>query len=97
MADPRCLPIVRTYLDHPDWRIKLHAIAGIGRMGSWEDVDGLIQALTDREYWVRYRAGQALARLPMVDIDTLMEIREGQEDPFARDILHQVIAEEVGT
>lgn len=42
---------------------------------------------------VRYRTAQALARLPFINQDRLKAIQAEQANPFARDMLAQVIAE----
>jgi HEAT repeat protein len=53
----------------------------------------LIPLLSDKEWWVRYRAAQALSRLPSMRSPRLKSIQAKQPDPFARDMLAQVIAE----
>jgi HEAT repeat protein len=53
----------------------------------------LIPLLSDKEWWVRYRAAQALSRLPSMRSPRLKSIQAKQRDPFARDMLAQVIAE----
>lgn len=95
MAHPDSLKIVRSYLQHPNWLIQLHAVSGIGRMGSEADVDDLVRMLAHREFWIRYRAAQALSKLPTMTTQRLVEIHSRQDDHYARDILNQVITGEM--
>ncbi len=95
LAHPDGIKIVRMYLEHPNWLIQLHAVAGVGRMGSEEDVDDLVRMLRHRKFWIRYRAAQALAGLPTMTPERLARIRDAQTDRYARDILEQVISGEM--
>jgi len=87
------LPVIRENIGHEDWRVRLHAAAALGRIGEDEDEQRLVPLLSDKEWWVRYRTAQALSRLPSIDQFRLKAIREKQSDPFARDMLTQVMAE----
>jgi hypothetical protein len=49
--------------------------------------------LGDSQWWVRYRAARALAHLPWMDDERLRHIKGTLTDRYARDILHQVMAE----
>ncbi len=94
MGDPRDAPIVRHYLQHPSWQVRVRAVTALGRVADAEDLPRLIAALSDPEWWVRLRAARALARLPFIDHEYLARLCETVSDRFARDALLQVIAEE---
>ena len=49
--------------------------------------------LTDTEWWVRYRAAQAIAGLPFLGPNALRQLQIRQSDRFAAEILQQVMAE----
>jgi len=87
------LPVVRKCLSHEDSRVRVQAADALGRLG--EDVDEvrLVALLSDKEWWVRYRAARALARLPHMRAPKLKTIQAAHFDPFARDMLAQVMAE----
>ena len=87
------LTVVRKCLSHEDSRVRVQAAAALGRLGEDEDEDRLVPLLSDTEWWVRYRAAQALSRLPHMRELKLKTIQTAQSDPFARDILAQVMAE----
>ncbi len=72
----------------------MHAASALGRLGLTEDVVRLEQTLQDREWWVRYRAAQALACMPFISMDDLRRMSIRSPDPYARDILQQVISEQ---
>jgi len=85
--------IVRRFIAHDDWRVRVQAASALGRFGEAEDESLLVPLLSDREWWVRYRAGQALSRLPFMRISRLKEIKSEQSDRYARDMIDQVMAE----
>jgi HEAT repeat protein len=87
------LEIVRRCLTHEAWPVRVQAAAALGRIGEDEDEGLLIPLLSDRQWWVRYRAAQALARLPSMTEPGLKAIQAKQANPFARDMLAQVMAE----
>jgi hypothetical protein len=91
--DPEDLGTVRTLLADERWQVRLHAAVALGRMGTEEDEPRLIRALEDPEWWVRYRAAQALAGLPFMAGDRLRQLARELPGRFARDILRQVMAE----
>jgi len=80
-------------LDHPVWYVRMQATALLGRMGRAEDADRLEKRLSDREWWVRYRAAMALVRLPALPRSALERIRARLRDPYAHDVLEQAMAE----
>ena len=49
--------------------------------------------LSDPEWWVRYRAAQALLAMPFVTLAEVARTRDAMGDEFARDILDHVMAE----
>jgi HEAT repeat protein len=87
------LEFARECLAHEDWRVRVQAAAALGRIGRSDDEALLIPLLSDQEWWVRYRAAQALSRLPFMRESKLRSIQVSQSDPFARDMLAQVMAE----
>jgi HEAT repeat protein len=92
-ADVDDLETVREYLDHPSWQVRVQAVNVIGRFGSASDYRRLASLLADPEWWVRYRAAQALCALPGTATSTLEQLSVTHTDPFARDMLVQVLAE----
>lgn len=93
IQDPRDLAIVRNHLNHPIWFVRLQAVRTLGAIGTAKDEQKLIELLHDENWWVRYRAANALSGLSFMKMERLKEIMKLQTDRFARDILSQVIAE----
>jgi hypothetical protein len=89
---PMLLPEVRALLTHENWRVRLQAARALGRIGDRSDIARLTSLLQDSEWWVRYRAAQALLDLPFLSASDL-EALHAHPDRFARDILTQVQAE----
>jgi hypothetical protein len=96
-----CIPMLRGFEDltlvrelarHDAWFVRVQAIAALGRLGVPGDEDLLLLALNDREWWVRYRAAQALYGLRYLSEEEFARIRSRQEG-FARDMLEHVFAE----
>ena len=93
VATPGLRDTVRGLLAHPDWQVRVLAAKALGRIGDSSDVGRLVALLADREWWVRYRAAQAIADLPWLARAELDALQAGLTDRFAADILAQVIAE----
>lgn len=91
--DPSMLDMARSYLDHPAWYVRAQAASVLGRIGSEDDAQRLVGMLSDREWWVRYRAAHALTEMPsMKSFDFARLIRE-TPDKYAGDIMSQALAE----
>lgn len=93
LQDPAQIDRVRARIDHEAWYVRLQAASALGRLGTQADVPALLGLLSDPEWWVRYRAAQALAAMPFIDRGALTRLRDGHTDPFARDMLTQVLSE----
>ena len=92
-GDRQDLPLVYRCLTHPRWHVRATAASCVGRMGRWTDQVKLAPLLTDRQWWVRYRAAQAIVGLSPRDDQRLRDIHSTLSDRYARDILTQAIAE----
>lgn len=95
--DAGLLNPTRTYLSHADWRVRVQAAKVLGRIGEHADVNRLIPLLADTEWWVRYRAAQALVGMPFFSVAEVELLRDNLSDRFARDMLGQVLAERRST
>jgi hypothetical protein len=93
LREPQDLPLLRRCCMHPSWIVRVQAAHGLERLGAKEDRALLVKMIGDANWWVRYRAAQALAALPFVDGDELENLRQNTTDRFAADMLTQVIAE----
>lgn len=90
---PSNLPMIRTLVAHSTWSVRAQAMSALGRLGGREEMPLLIAGLTDREWWVRYRAARALVSLPVIPHHELQRVCAALSDPFAADILQQALAE----
>lgn len=90
---PASLRRVRELCTHADWHVRSFAALALGRLGGAPERAQLIAMLADREWWVRYRAAQALLGLPGVDELAARALAAGLTDRYARDMLRQVLAE----
>lgn len=91
--DPLAIPYIRNYVKHPRWHVRMHAATAVGRLGLQSDVSLLIESLQDSEWWVRYRAAQALVSMPFMNNQMLEDIYNVQQDLYAKDILKHVMSE----
>lgn len=91
LAEAGDLDKARPLLAHDRWHVRMHAAAAIGRLGGPADADALLPLLADPQWWVRYRTAQALQHL--LAAERLAQVRDAQQDRYARDILTQVMAE----
>jgi HEAT repeat protein len=93
-VDAEDLGAVRPFLYHARWEVRVRAVDVVGRLGTAKDAPRLIAMLSDPEWWVRYRAAQALCSLLSGDLDRVKRLRVTHGDPFARDMLTHVLAEQ---
>lgn len=94
MATADDLDAVRPLLAHARWHVRMQAAVTLGRLGTPGDEQRLIALLVDPQWWVRYRAAQALLKLPFVGAANLRQVRDAQSDAYARDIIAQVLKEQ---
>jgi HEAT repeat protein len=94
VSDPRDAPVVRRFLQHPAWQVRVRAVAALERVAGEEDLPRLVMALADPEWWVRLGSARTLARLPFLNRERLARLCGTLSDRFARDALMQAIAEE---
>lgn len=90
---PAALADVRKLAAHEDPLVRSAAAQALGRIGSGDDQNLLLGLMADGNWWVRYRATQALVGMPGVVADDMVQLRRTISDPFARDMLDQVLAE----
>lgn len=90
---PQALDRARALRGHADWRVRVQAAKAIGRAGDRRDIPLLEQMLRDPEWWVRYRAAEALTELPAVGRQELAALVQSQTDRFAQDMLAHAMAE----
>jgi hypothetical protein len=84
---------VRRFLNHNDWEIRMQASICVGKLGSPNDMRRLTKSTADREWWVRYRSAQALARLPRMTKDRLKVIANKNPNCFSHDVILRVVTE----
>lgn len=87
------VPRMAALTQHEAWFVRMQAANVLGRIGQQEHVSLLESLLDDQEWWVRYRAAQAITRLPFLGPNHLRRMRLRQSDRFATDILQQAFAE----
>lgn len=92
-ATPAMLPAVRAHQMNADWQVRVHVAKALGRIGDRSDIDRLRVLLSDSQWWVRYRAAQSLVDLPFLGKAEFDELCLNISDPFAGDMLKQVLAE----
>lgn len=93
VSDPAELEHVRALVHYPRWHVRVQVARALERLGEHADEALLIGMLGDSQWWVRYRAARALAHLAWMDGERLRHIKGTLTDRYARDILHQVMAE----
>ena len=93
LDDPREAHWARRFATHEVWFVRVSAAHALLRIGVATDVDLLNRLLCDTHWWVRYRAAQALAHLPELSADALMQLADTHQDRFAAEMMRQVLAE----
>jgi HEAT repeats len=90
---PEALPRVRALAAHADALVRSAAAVALSQVGGAAERPMLAALMSDRDWWVRYRAAQALLRLPGSDPVVIGALREALQDRYARDMLDHVLAE----
>jgi hypothetical protein len=93
LNDPIDLDKVRCSVAHDSWRVRMTAAATLGRIGTKQDTQLLINRLSDDEWWVRYTAARSLVRLPWMTPSKVRSLQENRSAPREQAILNHVIAE----
>jgi len=92
-TDPNSIDLVRKYVSYPRWHIRAHAATALGNIGGKEDIKHLVKLIADKQWWVRYRAAQALTKMPFISRDDVHDIKAKQQSKNAKQIIDQVLAE----
>jgi len=71
---------------HPEWPVRAQAVKAIGQLELDEGLPLLREALSDRSYWVRRNAAEALVSLGEKGYEILAH-PERFEDGFAQDMV----------
>ena len=87
------LPDVVRLCAHPAWPVRVQAASALGRLGGPAQRELLVALMRDPQWWVRYRAAQALLSGRFGDAHELAALATHLQDRFSRDILTQVLAE----
>ncbi|WP_242392433.1 HEAT repeat domain-containing protein [Anaeromyxobacter oryzisoli] len=93
VRSPALLEPVRRAASHEAWSVRVQAAAALGRVGEPRDRELVAKLLRDAEWWVRYRAAQALVTRPYGAPGELRALAGSLDDRFARDMVQQVLAE----
>lgn len=91
-ATSQDLGTVRACLSNPNWLVRLHAVLTLGKIGTEEDEQRLIDRLEDDEWWVRYRAAEVLAGFSFVSGDKLARLHAEHPLKLAREVLAPFVA-----
>jgi len=92
-SSPQLLPTMRSFLHHPDWRVRVEAARFMGKFGGVADLPQLQSLLQDDQWWVRYHAAEALADMPFFRTEKLRELRDQTSDAPVLAMLDHVLAE----
>lgn len=92
-ADEGWADLILPYLKHTSWIVRVQAVNVLAGVAGQEHTDAITALLSDENWWVRFRAAQALASLPFMTPGQLEKIIIDQGDRYAIDILKQVQAE----
>lgn len=94
LQDAALLPELRALSRSPNAEIRKNLALALGRLGSPEETELLMQLMGDPVWWVRYHAAHSLIRVLGLDDAGLDAVRSRLTDRFARDMLDHVRAEE---
>ncbi len=90
---PDALNALRKLALHSEWQIRNQVCLTLAKMGDASDIPLLTQLMLDPQWWVRYRAAQALIGSPFITREALKRLIADLPDRYARDMAQQVFAE----
>ncbi len=93
VRSPSLRDLARAGCLHEDWRVRTQAAAALGRIGTIAERKLLIVLLSDKQWWVRYRAAEALVARRFGPREELTNLMRSLPDRYARDILAHAVAE----
>jgi HEAT repeat protein len=83
------IPIVRSFLQHPNFAIRTNATRTIGMLGSPEDWPYLKHALLDESPWVAIQAAEGLRESDAYDILEEIALSDHPRAVFAQQVLEE--------
>lgn len=95
VCHPSEMDLVRGHFGDQHWSVQVQIAAILGRMGMPQDTHHLLSLLNSGQWWVRYRAAEALVELPFINRRAVKRLIESRSDVFASDMLRQIVAEKV--
>lgn len=84
---------VAAHAQHADWRVRAQVAQALGFMGGVDVLDALVKLCTDAQWWVRYRAAQALLRIPGLAREQVVARIAATHDRYAINMLDAVLQE----
>ena len=91
---PKNMGLLTPLTRSSSWQVRTQLARVLGSIVARGEEHILISLLSDDVWWVRFRAAQSLTRLPFLSNDELWRLRSMLNDPFAKDILDHVVADE---
>ncbi len=88
--DPESVDVCLAAMEDQAWPARALAARSLGSLGDARAIPRLERAMGDPAYWVRHRAGEALARLSAAG-RTALERALSDANPFVRDMAAQVL------
>ena len=86
--------VLTPYAQHPDWRVRVQLARALAHIGSAAQVPLLARLAADAQWWVRYRAVQALLALPGLARAQVHAAVAATGDRYAQSMLQAVLAEQ---
>lgn len=80
---------IRSLAENDRWEMRAIVATALGFYGAESNLETLLNLLCDREWWVRYRAAEALLGVP--DHEALMPLVRQMNDRFATEIMEFVL------
>jgi HEAT repeats len=93
-AQPALLPVVRGFVLHASWRVRVEAARFLSRFGDVSDALSLEMLMHDNQWWVRYEAARALQQLPFYGPLALQANQASNTDARTRAMITHVLAEQ---
>jgi len=93
LNDPRAIDTAVKFSTHAVNFVRMQAAVSLGRIGGKDEIPLLMTLVCDADWWVRYRASQALVSLPFLNKNDILLLKEELGDQYGVGMLEQVLSE----
>lgn len=83
--------LLKTYLHHPDWRLRQQALEALTYIAQEDDIPVLLKHMEEADTWMGFIAAQGISRIPGMTSEKLVQLQENCPHPKVRTLLQMAL------